>query len=238
MKSPTDPPLPSPADDYTPTRKHGNVLILCVAVIAMGGFLFMQYLQKLKLDAKNMQGRAPMVNALQKNLAAINQDGKEVNIGQLEGKVWIAGFVYTLCPSGCAGLALEMKKIQDEFGSNPNFRLVSVSLNAETDTPEVLSAWAKQMGFKTDNWWFLTGDGPKLRGYMKDQFKLPLRQRGPTEPKKNEFDIWEHKLALVLVDSQFRVRGAYDFSNLEMSDLYGEKLRKDLTSVLKEVEGK
>lgn len=233
MKSPA--PLPPPADDYTPTSKHGNVLIVCAAVVIMGGFLFMQYLNKIKLDAKKMEGRAPMITALKDNLETIDQTGKTVNIGQLEGKVWIAGFLYTLCPRGCAGLAEEMKKLQTEFGSNPNFRLVSVSLNAEWDTPERLSAWTEANGFKGDNWWFLTGDGPKLRGYMKDQFKLPIREV-PVGEKKNEYDKWDHKLALVLVDHKLRVRGAYDFSNVDVSDLFAEKMRKDLKDVLLEAE--
>lgn len=220
--------------DYTPTKDHSKVLLLCVTVIIMGGFLFMQYLQKLKLDAKKMEGRAPMITRLKENLAATEMSGKEVNIGQLEGKVWVAGFLYTLCPRGCAGLAMEMKKLQDEFGSNPNFHLVSVSLNAEWDTPERLRAWTEHQGYSGANWWFLTGDGAKLRGYMKDQFKLPLREL-PKEEQKNEFDRFEHKLALVLVDSKLRIRGAYDFSNFDMNDVFGEKLRKDITDVLGEV---
>lgn len=235
MKDSPTPPQSPTAGDYAPTKNHTNILVLCVAVIAMGGFLFMQYLNKIKLDAKKMEGRAPMITALKDNLEAIDQAGKTVNIGQLEGKVWVAGFLYTLCPRGCAGLAEEMKKLQDEFGSNPKFQLVSVSLNAEWDTPERLSAWTAHQGYKGDNWWFLTGDGPKLRGYMKDQFKLPIREL-PKAEQKNEFDKWEHKLALVLVDSKLRVRGAYDFSSLEMNDLFGEKLRKDLVDVLKEAE--
>ena len=69
---------------------------------------------------------------------------------------------------------------------------------------------------------------------MKDQFKLPVFEI-PKEKQKNEFDRFEHKLALILIDSKLRIRGAYDFSSFEMNDVFGEKIRKDLKEVLGEV---
>ena len=59
MSTPSDPLPPNLSGDYAPTKDHTKVLILCAIVIVMGGFLFMQYLQKLKLDAIKMEGRAP-----------------------------------------------------------------------------------------------------------------------------------------------------------------------------------
>ena len=234
MSTPPEPLPPNLSGDYAPTKDHSKVLILCAVVIVMGGFLFMQYLQKLKLDALKMEGRPPIITKLKENLKATEMSGREVDLGQLEGKVWVVGFLYTVCPRGCAGLAVEMKKLQDEFGSDPNFHLVSVSLYPEWDTPERLRAWTESQGFKGENWWFLTGDGDKLRGYMKDQFKLPVFEI-PKEKQKNEFDRFEHKLALILIDSKLRIRGAYDFSSFEMNDVFGEKIRKDLKEVLGEV---
>jgi protein SCO1 len=223
------------ASDYVPTNKHSTVLWFCAIVMVLGMVIFWQYLVKVRTDAAKMKDRPGYVTALKENLEATEMSGQTVNIGQLEGKVWVAGFIYTLCPRGCAGLAAEMKKLQDEFSSNPKFHLVSVSLNAEVDTPEHLKSWVGNLKYDTKNWWFLTGDGPKLRGYMKDQFKLPLREL-PKSEQKTEFDIWEHKLALVLVDSKLRIRGTYDFSNFDNADLFGEKLRADLKEVLKEAD--
>jgi protein SCO1/2 len=233
MKDPNPLPQPQISADYAPTKKHGTVLMICAVFMALGGVIFWQYLVKLKSDNLRMKDRPSYDARLKENLKATEMSGKEVDIGQLEGKVWVAGFLYTLCPRGCAGLAMEMKKLQDEFGADPMFQLVSVSLNAEWDTPERLRAWTGTQDFKGDNWWFLTGDGPKLRGYMKDQFKLEVREI-PLEKRNSEFDIYDHRLVLVLVDHKRRIRGTYDFSQTEMNDVYAEALRKDLKAVLKE----
>ncbi len=223
----------NPASDYTPTKKHGPVLMVIFIVMMLGGVVFWQYLVKQKLDAAKMAGRPSYQFQLKENLSATEMQGQEVNLAQLDGKVWVGGFLYTLCPRGCAGLAEEMHQLQTEFGSDPLFQLVSISLNAEWDTPERLKVWTEKQGFHGANWWFLTGDGVKLRGYVKDQLKLPVSEVAEKD-RKNEFDKYDHKLALVLVDHKHRVRGTYDFSQPEMNDVYREKLRTDLQAVLKE----
>ena len=238
MSAPATPPPSSPSPnvtgDYTPTNKHTTVLLACFIMMALGGVVFWQYLVKLKTDSLKMQDRPGLQAQLKKNLKATEMSGQEVDIGQLEGKVWVAGFVYTLCPRGCAGLVSEMHKLQKEFGEDPMFQLVSVSLNAEHDTPEVLRTWTEKQGIKGSNWWFLTGDGNNLRGYMRDQFKLEVTATTPEQQAKNPFDKYDHRLVLVLVDHKRRIRGTYDFSQFEMNDVYAEKLRKDLKEVLKE----
>ena len=232
MSSPVIP--PKVTGDYTPTTKHGPVLMFCFIFMALGGVIFWQYLVKLKTDNAKMKDRPGYQHQLKENLMATEMSGTEVDIGKLEGKVWVAGFVYTLCPRGCAGLAEEMRKLQTEFGNDPMFQLVSVSLNAEWDTPERLRDWTEKQGYKGSNWWFLTGEGNKLRGYMRDQFKLEVKETTPEQQAKNPFDKYDHRLVLVLVDHKRRIRGTYDFSQPEMNDVYGEKLRKDLKEVLKE----
>lgn len=196
----------------------------------------MQYLMKLKLDRASRASTNLSQLRVLEPIKATEMSGKEVNLGDLKGKVWVAGYLYTLCPRGCAGLAEEMKRLQDKFGSHPKFQLVSISLNPETDTPERLRMWTEQQGYKGDNWWFLTGDGSKLRGYMTEQMKLPVAQI-PKEQRQNEFDLWDHKLALVIVDDQMRFRSASDFSNFDAAETYREKMDEELTRLLKEAEG-
>lgn len=227
---------PPPVDhDYVPTNKHSKVLLVCLIIVAMGGYLFKQYLDKITLDAKRMEGRPPMLTAIKDNIKATEMSGKEVDIGQLEGKVWVVGFIATQSPRGDAGVAEEMKKLQSSHGANSKFHLVTITVDAERDTPEKLREWTTQKGYQGDNWWFLTGDGPKLRAYMKERVKL-LISEVPVAERKNEFDLWQHKFALVLVDHKLRIRGAYDFSNPEMADLYRKQMNKDLERVLKEAD--
>ncbi|MBP7948819.1 MAG: SCO family protein [Verrucomicrobiales bacterium] len=226
MDAPATTPHPPPA-------RHKTVIWFCVIIMVLGLVIFWNYLIKMKRDGAAMQDRPPYAGELRNNLEATEMSGKSVSLDQLDGKVWVAGFLYTLCPRGCAGLAMQMHDLQKKFSGEPRFQLVSVSLNAEWDTPERLRAWTKEQGFSGDNWWFLTGNGETLRGYMKDQFHLFLSEV-PPEKRTNEFDKYDHKLALVLVDHKRRIRGTYDFSSPDLWDLWQEKLEKDIKTVLVE----
>lgn len=223
----------NPIVPSNPASRHRAVVWTCVIIMVLGLVIFWNYLAKMKLDAHKMQDRPPYAGELQKNLQATEMSGKEISISELDGKVWVAGFLYTLCPRGCAGLAMEMADLQKKFGSEPKFHLVSVSLNAEWDTPERLREWTAKQGFSGPNWWFLTGNGSALRDYMKDEFKLFISEI-PPDKRRNEFDRFDHKLALVLVDHKRRIRGTYDFSSPDLWDLYQEKIEKDIKAVLKE----
>ena len=228
----------TPTTAATPKKSHANVLLVCAMIFTVGVVIFYNYLMKVNRDALQAgkdEQRPAYKGQLRTNLAAVDMSGKDVNIGQLEGKVWVCAYLYTLCPRGCAGLADRMKILQDEFGSDPRFRLVSMSLNAEVDTPERLREWTAAKGLGGDNWWFLTGDGKSLRGYMRDEFKLPFREI----PEKDQLipgDKFEHKLAIVLVDHKLRLRGTYDFSDPGFYDVYEEQIKKDIKAVLAEAE--
>ncbi len=213
--------------------KHAKVIWFCIILFVTGIVVFYNYLMKLKYDALHQAERPAFKGQLRHNLEATEMRGQAVSIGQLEGKVWVCGYLYTTCPRGCLGLAERMKKLQDEFGSNPNFQLVSVSLNAEADTPERLRQWTEAKGISGNNWWFLTGNGNQLRGYMRDEFKLLVREI-PEKDRLIPDDKYEHKLALVLVDQRLRIRGTYDFSDPGFYDVYEANLNKDIQSVLAE----
>ena len=64
---------------------------------------------------------------------------------KLRGKVWIAHFFFTSCTQGCEKTKLRMMEIQDAIRGKNDLALVSISVNPDVDTPEVLTAYAKDM---------------------------------------------------------------------------------------------
>jgi cytochrome oxidase Cu insertion factor (SCO1/SenC/PrrC family) len=207
--------------------------MLCAIIIALGLAVFWNYLHKLKRDSQAQLNRPPVTRVLQKNLDLIDDSGKKFSISDLQGKVWICAYVYTRCPRSCAGTARYMKQIADEFKDNPNFKAVAITLHPEEDTPEFLKAWRQAHELLGDHWVFLTGDGPKIRGYMQDEFKLPLREI-PEKERLSPFDRWDHKAAIVLVDGKRQVRTTADVGAPASVDLWVAQLIKNIKIVLEE----
>src|SRR5262244_3677619 len=74
-----------------------------------------------------------------------SQDGKPFALAGLRGKAVVVAFIYTECPDICPMLTQKMVEIQDELGANFGAKVafVSISLDPEHDTPEVLKDYAQ-----------------------------------------------------------------------------------------------
>src|SRR5467141_2759697 len=94
-----------------------------------------------------------------------SQDGAPVALADLRGKVVALAFIYTGCPDICPMLTQKMVDVQDalgaEFGAKVAF--VSITLDPERDTPEVLNDYAQFWGAKPEGWTFLTGSPEAVR---------------------------------------------------------------------------
>ena len=64
---------------------------------------------------------------------------------QLEGKVWIGVTVFTHCPAVCPTICLAFKEIQEEFKDEPDFRMLSVTVDPARDTVEMLQKYVQPL---------------------------------------------------------------------------------------------
>jgi protein SCO1/2 len=125
-----------------------------------------------------------------------------VRASDLEGSVWIAGFIFTRCPDVCPALTERMAGLERTLAGTEPVRLVSFSVDPAHDTPEVLRAYADRAGASRD-WLFLTGPRDQLATLLKDGFRVAFADDGPpTAPIT-------HSDRLVLVDRALRIRGYY-----------------------------
>jgi protein SCO1/2 len=103
--------------------------------------------------------RLPTIGAAP-DFALTSQDGKEVTLASLRGKVVAVSFIYTWCPDVCPMLTDKMARVQDELG--PDFgtkvAFVSITVDPERDTPEVLKEYAAAFDANPAGWSFLTGE--------------------------------------------------------------------------------
>lgn len=87
-----------------------------------------------------------------------NQDNKKISNDTYKGKVYVLEFFFSTCPSICPKMNQNMLVLEKKFFGNPNFGIVSITIDPRHDTVEVLNNYAKLLGVKSSNWNFLTGD--------------------------------------------------------------------------------
>jgi protein SCO1/2 len=139
--------------------------------------------------------------------ALVDQDGKSVSAETLRGKVWIAAFFFTRCPTICPRITRRMRALQVAAnGHTPPISFVSFSVDPDNDTPDALSAYAKQYGADLRSWSFLTGDLQVVKATVIQGFKLALD--GKPDPNAENGGII-HGSHLVLVDELGTIRGYY-----------------------------
>jgi protein SCO1/2/putative membrane protein len=135
-------------------------------------------------------------------------EGTTLSNRDLDGKVWVAAFIFTRCGGPCPHVTANMKRLQDDLKKEPNFRLVTVTVDPEHDTPDVLKQYAQGHDADTERWSFLTGDKKDVYALIVDGFKLYAGEnKGSDRTAGNEF---VHTTKLALVDKNGHLRGVYD----------------------------
>lgn len=208
----------------------GTIAGVCLIVVLGSVFVTRAYLMRRGYEMENW--RPPHIARLERDLEAVNRDGKAVSLAELRGKVYVAGHQYTECPAGCLGMAAVMKSLESEFGDDPRFRLVSISVNPAGDTPEKMDAWVKERGIDSPDWWFLTGDPEEIPKYMISQFKFYATEEITDPAQRAAQGPYAHDQRLVIVDGEANIRGYYDVMNVQRGQIEIERLRRDLRMVL------
>jgi protein SCO1/2 len=138
---------------------------------------------------------------------------------QLDGRVWVANFIFTTCAGPCPRMTSQLRQIRDEAQDSSDLRLVSFTIDPARDTPPALAEYGKRFGADPDKWFFLTGAMGDLNSLSRKTFMLG-----------NVDGTLEHSTRFVLVDRKSRIRGFYDSSDREK---IGE-LSRDIRTLLKE----
>ena len=152
----------------------------------------------------------------------INQDGKEVTLADLKGKIWIASFIFTRCHSSCPTVSATMARLRDELPKD--VQLVSFSVDPRHDTPEVLATYAKHFQANSTDWSFLTGDREQIYRVSKDGFLLAVEEN--PDPRVDPGDLVIHSNRIVLVDPTGMARTTYNCMEPSTVDLVKSAVEK------------
>lgn len=148
-----------------------------------------------------------------------NQDGAPYGTRQLDGKLWVANFIYTSCGTVCPKLTATLAEVKHRARNLRGVvEFVSFSVDPRRDTPSVLAAYAKRAKARGD-WNFLTGSVGDVTRVVKEGFGLGVgrheaqasslvEQGASPDPAAELFEI-SHGEKLVLVDKDLWIRGSY-----------------------------
>ena len=155
-----------------------------------------------------------------------DQEGQRITDKDLVGKVYVAEYFFTTCRGICPKLNTNMRTLSQDFAGEPDFRLLSYTVDPETDSVGRMKVYADSLGADAKRWFFLTGRKDSLYHLARTGYLLD-------DPKNNATNINEqflHTQFLALVDKSGRVRKIYDgLKKDELADL-----EKDIRTLLKE----
>jgi protein SCO1/2 len=136
------------------------------------------------------------------------ENGQPFGRAQLQGRPWVANFIFTRCPTICPVFTQKMARVQQHTARHgEGLRLVSFSVDPDYDTPERLTAYAAKYGAQPARWSFLTGDYTRLKSTIVDGFKVAMGRHN--EDAQDILGIF-HGTHFVLVDASGEIRGYYN----------------------------
>jgi protein SCO1 len=149
----------------------------------------------------------PLYNALPKRVPAFTlteRSGRTITQDDLRGKICVVSFFFTSCTAGCARTQASMKRLEDDLARYPDILLVSITVDPQNDTPEVLRKYADQWKADPSRWLFLTGPEKEIYQLIKNGFYQAVDKR--TETTEPGMAI-VHSFRLMIVDRQGRICG-------------------------------
>ncbi len=148
-----------------------------------------------------------------------SEQGRPFGAADVQGKVVVANFIFTSCPTVCPLLTAHMAKIQERFAAEDRVHLLSFSVDPKNDTPAKLQGFAAQYRQDPARWTFLTGELAAVETAIEKGFKIHMDGAG--DPAATAFDI-VHGEHFVLVDAKGTIRGYYQPSHEELERLAGD----------------
>ena len=157
------------------------------------------------------------------NFNLLDQYGNPIDSTALEGKIYVADFFFTTCPTICIDMGKNFQDLQAEFIDEDRVVLVSHTVMPEVDSVPVMRAYADRMGAVQGKWYLLTGDKSEL-------YRMARRQYFAVMEPGSSFDEHDfiHTENFVLVDEKKRLRGFYDGTD----PLQVAKLKEDIRILL------
>ncbi len=86
-----------------------------------------------------------------------DQNGQSVHFLELvKDRIVVVNFIFTSCTTVCSPMGANFAALQQKLGDRDGVRLISVSIDPTTDTPQRLKSWSERFHARP-GWTLLTG---------------------------------------------------------------------------------
>lgn len=177
----------------------------------------------------NWKTKIPTVSYV-KPFSFTNQDGKEVTLDNLKGKVTVVEYFFTTCKGICPKMHGSMAEIYAQYKDEPDFRILAHTVQPEIDSVPRLRFYADSMKIDTKKWWLVTGRKDSLYSAARSSYMLD----DPNNAVEKLEDQFIHTQFFALVDKNGNVRGGV-YDALKADEM--KKLSRDIEKLLKEKMG-
>lgn len=134
----------------------------------------------------------------------IDQNNNEITLNDFDGKLFVANFFFTNCPTTCPKMSKYMAYLQSSFKNHTDeVAFISHSIEPEKDSVKVLRDYADIHGATDNVWYLVTGDKSKIYNQANEGYKIIT----------NDNDGFMHSEKFVLIDKNKNIRGYFDGTN-------------------------
>ncbi|MFN3561873.1 MAG: SCO family protein [Chloroherpetonaceae bacterium] len=135
-----------------------------------------------------------------------DQFGNRFTKADLKGKLTIAEFIFTRCPSACPVMSRRTAELYELYKNAPNVQFISITVDPSYDTEEVLQRYAKMHGVTDSRWKFLRHPDIATivdlceKGFLMAAEKLP----------------GGHATKFVVIDANGAIRAYFDYNDVHL----------------------
>ena len=133
------------------------------------------------------------------DFAFIDQDSQVVTNATFEGKIYIADFFFTSCPTICPKVKKQMLRIYDKYQNEPRLMFLSHSIDPKRDTVGRLKTYSENLGVDTGRWRFVTGNKDEIYEIADDYMSIAVED--PNAPGGFDHSGW-----ILLIDKDRHIR--------------------------------
>ncbi|MFI5186130.1 MAG: SCO family protein [Chitinophagales bacterium] len=113
-------------------------------------------------------------------------DLKRINQNDTDGRIVVADFFYTHCPTICPVMTRNMKRLQNSVKKAVDIdgkqtelvQFISFSIDPGRDSAAALKKWADRFQIDPSNWWLLTGDKKTIYDLSLKHMNLAVQDPG------------------------------------------------------------
>ncbi|NQZ78448.1 MAG: SCO family protein [Ekhidna sp.] len=156
----------------------------------------------------------------------VDQDSTIISNETFTGKIYVADFFFTSCPTICPKMKAEMLRVYEKFEQNDEVIILSHTIDPTYDTVALLKDYADRLGVDSKKWKFATGDQDYIYDLAESSY-MSIADEDANAPGG-----YIHSGAFLLVDKERHIRGVYDGTVPEQVDV----MMNDMEKLLKEYE--